>query len=56
MEETLKEIAPALVQLESDTAVEIVRQVLIFKYVEMLLMILLTCAMFWFFYKLIKSI
>jgi hypothetical protein len=35
MEETLKELVPTLIQLESNTAIEVVRQVMIYKYIEL---------------------
>ncbi len=59
MEETLMNLAPALVQVESQTATEIVRQVMIYKYIELignfLFAIILLIGVFFLFRFMIKN-
>ncbi len=59
MEETLMNLAPTLVQVESQTAIEIVRHVMIYKYIELagnlFFATLIATGMFFFFRFMLKK-
>lgn len=54
MEETIAEISPSLIQLESETAQEVVRQVVIYKYVELGVTVFLATLLLFGMYKIVN--